>query len=168
MDIAQFVSRTMGLLLVPSLLVVACGDDDEPYGPPPCRIGDPVEGLTCDCSGTECVCPSSGDCAISCVSECVLQCAGSGNCTFHCAADCQASCTGSGNCTMVVGNGSTVSCTGSGDCDITCEADCTVSCPGQGTCTVYCQPGASCGIADCPNAPESCPDDVLVCNGTCP
>jgi hypothetical protein len=147
----------------------ACSDDPPPRGDgDDCLIGDPFEGSACECNGNECVCPSSGDCAIFCIASCSLQCAGSGNCDFDCGPDCEASCTGSGNCDIEVGPGSSVSCTGSGDCDVTCEGDCTVQCPGSGTCTIYCAEGAVCDFDSCSGNVEQCPLGVQVCQGNCP
>ncbi|WP_437293043.1 hypothetical protein [Sorangium sp. So ce426] len=120
--------------------IAACGDDPADD----CTVGDPNEGPTCECNGAECICPSSGDCAIFCTAECGLQCAGSGSCDFDCGPDCDIACTGSGNCTLTVGHGSTVDCTGSGDCDVVCKGDCDVRCPGSGDCVVHCEPGAVC------------------------
>jgi hypothetical protein len=147
-------------------LVGACGDD-----PPPddddCTVGDPLEGPTCECSGTSCVCPSSGDCGIHCITDCDLQCAGSGSCDFDCTTGCDVACTGSGNCDVEVGGDSNVECTGSGDCDVTCTGDCTVKCPGSATCTVRCADDAACNVESCSGEVTSCPENVQVCNGGC-
>jgi hypothetical protein len=132
-----------------------------------CEPGDPNGGLSCECVGNDCICPSSGDCAILCTDLCDLQCAGSGNCDFVCGAGCLTSCTGAGNCLITVGPGSEVDCTGSGNCDIECEGDCTVSCPGQGTCTVHCAPDAVCEIDQCSDNVQTCPDGSVVCGGGC-
>lgn len=121
--------------------IAACGDDPPEHD---CTVGDPNEGPTCECDGADCVCPSSGDCAIFCVADCDLQCAGSGSCDFDCGPGCDVACTGSGNCVLTVGDGSTVDCTGAGDCDVACRGDCDVRCPGSGECVVHCEPGAVC------------------------
>jgi hypothetical protein len=156
----------LALAALPS--AIGCSDDEETHhGVPACTPGDPVTGLSCDCTGAECVCPSAGDCAIHCVDACSLQCAGSGSCIFDCAEDCQVACTGSGNCTVDVGPGSTVDCTGSGDCDVDCLGDCDVSCPGSATCTVHCLEGSICTLENCPSEVAECPNGVSVCNGAC-
>ncbi len=149
--------------------MAACGDDPpDNDGDDDCSIGDPIEGPTCECDGASCVCPSSGDCGILCLTACDLQCAGSGSCDFVCSDDCDAACTGSGNCDVTVGASSHVACTGSGDCDVTCVGDCTVSCPGSGTCTIYCEPGVLCDFETCSGSAEDCGGGVQVCNGNCP
>jgi hypothetical protein len=142
-----------GLMLVASFTAVSCDNG-------PCT-GD------CQCSGNECVCPSTGDCAVDCTDACDLQCAGSGDCDFACSNGCQASCTGSGECLVVAGDDSLISCTGSGDCDITCVGDCVVECPGSGVCIARCDAGFNCEITRCEDV-VSCPDGVQVCNGACP
>lgn len=150
----------------------ACADDPPP--PPPadgvCEPGDPAGGLDCECVGDECICPSTGDCAIYCVDNCTLQCAGSGSCDFLCDAACDVACTGSGNCFSDVPGGSTIDCTGSGDCHTVCHGDCTVACPGSATCTVECAPMATCNleITNCSGEIEECADGSLACNGACP
>lgn len=148
----------------------ACGSDPEFYDLEDCEIGSPLEGSTCECSGADCVCPSSGDCAINCVEGCNLQCAGSGSCDFFCAAGCNTECTGSGNCDIDVGDDSNVACTGSGDCDVTCAGKCKVTCPGSATCTVGCAPNTTCTITidKCSGEVQDCAGGVKVCNGSCP
>lgn len=141
------------LVLAP-LLLPSCGDDDDGG----CRGG-------CECRGDECVCPSTGDCAVECVADCDLQCAGSGDCYFGCGDDCLTTCTGSGNCIIDVGEGSVVECTGAGDCDIACHGDCSVHCPGSGDCIVRCHEGVVCDFVACERNAIECPDGVLVCGG---
>jgi hypothetical protein len=152
-----------------ALPFAACGDDPD-FDDDDCEIGSPLEGPTCECSGADCVCPSSGDCAINCIEGCNLQCAGSGSCDFFCIAGCNTECTGSGNCFVNVGDGSNVACTGSGDCDVLCEGECSVTCPGSATCTVGCAPNTTCSITidKCSGSVTDCPDGVKVCNGGCP
>jgi hypothetical protein len=165
--------RNRSALLVCAVLALGathCGDDGTYYGgsgPGDCSIGDPVEGPTCECSGDECVCPSSGDCAIYCIDSCGLQCAGSGSCEFDCIDGCDVSCTGAGNCDLEVGHDSTVSCTGSGDCDITCFGDCTIDCPGSGTCRARCADEYECNFFGCAEDGETCENGDVVCNGSC-
>jgi hypothetical protein len=129
--------------------------------------GSECEGA-CECSGSDCVCPESGDCFIDCVDDCDLQCAGSGDCDFVCDDFCTATCSSSGECIVSMGDDSTASCTGSGDCDIHCNGDCAVACPGSGVCTVWCEPGFDCTLDPCSSNLQTCPDDVLVCGGSCP
>jgi hypothetical protein len=121
-----------------------------------------------ECRGTECVCPSSGDCVIDCLDACDLQCAGSGACDFVCDDGCLVSCTGSGPCISSVGHASTVSCPGAGGCDVDCNGDCTLDCPGSGTCIARCEPGFACAIERCGAGTTTCPTGELVCNGACP
>jgi hypothetical protein len=142
-------------LAVAALLASGCGN------------GEGCEGA-CECVGSECVCPASGDCVVDCIDDCDLQCAGSGNCDFVCGDLCSASCTGSGECLVTVGDDSDVSCTGSGGCEVECHGDCTVACPGSGACTVYCAPGIACDITGCSDSVQSCPEEVLVCGTSCP
>jgi hypothetical protein len=152
-------------------LFAACDDDPPPYYYDGiCEPGDPAGGRDCECIGSDCICPSSGDCAIYCVDNCSLQCAGSGSCDFLCDAACDVKCTGSGNCVSEVPHGSKVACTGSGDCDVLCHGDCSVACPGSGTCTVTCAPGAICDleITNCEGVEECAGGSTLVCNGGCP
>jgi hypothetical protein len=149
--------RLLGLgagILMASL--VACGDDDPPSG------GD------FECTGNDCVCPSSGDCRIHCDDECNLQCAGSGDCDFTCETPCAVACTGSGLCVMSVADASNVQCPGSGGCDVDCAGDCTVECPGSGACVARCEPGFVCTIERCSGNLETCAGGVQVCNGACP
>jgi hypothetical protein len=128
--------------------------------------GDGAEGDV-ECSGSSCVCPSTGDCLVDCTGDCDLQCAGSGACDFICGADCIVDCTGSGPCVVDVGDNSTVDCTGSGGCDVICFGDCSVSCPGSGTCVVECDAAdAECLLEGCEEV-VSCPDGTAVCNGSC-
>lgn len=162
------IRHVIAALAVPLLVFAACGDDGPSGHDGDCAIGDPIDGRDCECNGNECICPSTGDCAILCAAECDLQCAGSGSCEFDCGPDCAASCTGSGNCDIEVGSGSIVSCTGSGDCDVTCHGDCTVRCPGSGTCTIFCDPEVVCDFESCSGNVETCPDGVQVCQGSCP
>jgi hypothetical protein len=138
-----------------AVLLVACGDDNESSG-------------EFECSGTECVCPGSGDCDIHCLGECDLQCAGSGDCFFECPDGCLAACTGSGACLVSVGDQSAVACPGSGGCDVDCLGSCSVACPGSGVCTVLCLGDASCTLEQCSGEVISCPDGLAVCNGECP
>ena len=49
-----------------------------------------------------------------------------------------------------------------------CDGDCEVECPGSGSCTIRCEPGLSCDISSCSGSVQSCPDDIQVCNGSCP
>ncbi len=151
-----------------AMIVASCEDDPHDGGPYDCAVGDPIEGRECECTGNECVCPSSGDCAVYCVDDCGLQCAGSGSCDFLCTYDCDVNCTGSGNCDVEVGQGSTITCSGSGDCDITCTGDCSVACPGSATCTVHCAVDATCQLEPCSGEVQQCPNDVQICNGGCP
>jgi hypothetical protein len=144
----------VSVCMVALALVAGCG-------------GDECEGA-CECTGSSCACPDSGDCLVDCVGDCDLQCSGSGNCDFACGAGCVASCTGSGDCLVAVGDDSSVSCPGQGGCDVRCAGDCSVSCPGSGVCTVDCEPGSVCEISGCNSAPASCPDDIQVCGGPCP
>lgn len=109
-------------------LWVGCREEPDVY----CEDGH------CECEGSDCICPASGDCDIECTADCDLQCAASGNCTFACGDACVTACTGSGNCTIDVGAGSLVRCTGSGNCDVVCHGECTVECPGQGDCALTC------------------------------
>ena len=129
--------------------------------------GDSPEGYV-DCSGSSCVCPSSGDCAVDCSSACDLQCAGSGFCDFICGDDCLVACTGSGACLVDVGDDSSVACPGSGGCDVACHGDCTVACPGSGECIVRCDVGAICNLTSCSGSTNTCPNGVTVCGGPCP
>ncbi len=133
-------------------LAVACGDDDR---------GGPVDANCedghCECSGNECICPSTGDCDIDCLGDCDLECAGSGDCTFACGDGCAARCTNSGNCHVEVGDGGTVECTANGDCHITCLAQCSVWCTGSGECNVTCDDGST---------PIECGGSEIAC-GSC-
>ena len=123
----------------------------------------------CECRGTECACPSSGDCFVGCVGDCDLSCTGSGDCDFECTEGCQASCPGSGACVLDVGPVSSVSCTGSGGCDVLCQGDCDVECPGSGVCVVRCPVAdAVCTIERCSGDVIDCGGGVAVCNGSCP
>lgn len=154
MRVVRSLALTMAMMLAVAT-GLGCGGDGDCEG-------------ACECSGAECICPSTGDCTIDCGDDCDLQCAGSGNCDFFCGADCLAACTGSGECSVSVGEDSTVRCTGSGDCDVACDGDCVVECPGSGTCIVRCEPGLSCSITNCSGNVQSCPNDIQVCNGSCP
>jgi hypothetical protein len=167
---SRAVTRVFALVALTFATFISCGSDEDDYddGAGVCRIGDPVLGRDCACNSNDCICPSSGDCALHCISFCSLQCAGSGNCEFDCGASCDTSCTGSGNCLIEVGPDSDVACTGSGNCDITCIGDCSVRCPGQGTCVVRCGPDATCAIEQCSGDVETCSDGVQVCQGNCP
>jgi hypothetical protein len=129
--------------------------------------GSECEG-DCECRGTECQCPSSGDCLVDCAADCDLACTGSGDCDFVCGPDCAASCPGSGMCLLDVGAASSVSCTGSGGCDVACHGDCTVDCPGSGVCVARCAEGAVCTFDRCSGEVVECPGRVQVCNGSCP
>jgi hypothetical protein len=129
--------------------------------------GSDCEGA-CECVGSECACPDSGDCYIDCVDECDLTCSGSGNCEFYCDDLCLVDCTGSGECLVSTGDDSDITCTGSGGCDVDCDGDCNITCPGQGVCTVHCEPEFECNIDSCPGSVTECPDGVQVCNGNCP
>jgi hypothetical protein len=108
------------------LMVGGCKEDDGEC------VGD------CVCEGSDCVCPSTGDCQIHCGDDCNLTCAGSGNCDFICDVACDVACTNTGECLVDVQAGSTVACTSSGDCYVTCRGDCDVDCAGSGDCIVYC------------------------------
>ena len=144
------------LLLPAYALAPGCGDDEGCEG-------------ACECVGADCVCPSTGDCAVNCIDACDLQCAGSGNCDFECGGGCLASCTGSGECEVDVGGSSTVECTGSGDCDVACHGDCTVRCPGSGDCIVRCDPDADCNMESCSGSVTDCGDGVSICGtAACP
>jgi hypothetical protein len=147
--------RSLLKIMVLTLAMAACGDDDESSG-------------EFECTGAECVCPGAGDCDIHCLGECDLQCAGSGNCFFACSGGCLAACTGSGQCFVEVGEGSSVACPGSGGCDVECFGDCDVACPGSGTCAVFCAGDAFCSLEQCSGEVQSCPDGLAVCNGGCP
>lgn len=139
-----------------ALFLGSCGGDEECVG-------------ACECRGAECVCPSSGDCAILCAADCDLQCAGSGNCDFECGDGCIADCTSSGLCQVDVGHASTVQCTGSGDCDIACHGDCTVRCPGSGDCIMRCEPDSTCNMEACSGEVTDCGGGISICGGTaCP
>lgn len=120
-----------------------------------------------ECRGSDCVCPSSGDCRIDCAGECDLRCAGSGACDFSCGDDCDVACTGSGPCAVSIGDAGDVACTGSGGCDVACGGDCAIDCPGSGACIARCEPGFTCTL-QCPEGAASCPDGVQVCNRPCP
>ena len=147
-------------LIVP-LAPVGCGGDDPP---PPY---DNYASGDVECRGTDCVCPSTGNCQLQCVGACNLQCAGSGDCDFSCDTGCQTACTGSGDCTVRVGDGGVVQCTGSGDCEVFCDGDCTVECPGSGRCIQHCAPGARCDMTRCGSSVDACPSDTQVCDGAC-
>lgn len=156
------------MLALTAMAPLACEDEETLDDDDVCVPGDPHDGLNCECTGDDCICPSTGDCAIYCVDECSLQCAGSGNCEFLCVDDCVVACTGSGNCDSEVGPGSSVSCTGSGDCDVVCTGDCSVACPGSATCTVHCTPEATCTLENCSSEVHECAEDISICNGACP
>jgi len=174
-DIAQSSYTSLRQIAAASLCLLAaagfaaCGEDP-PRDDGLCEPGDPTDGRDCEFVGSECICPSTGDCAIYCVDQCSLQCAGSGSCDFLCEDACDANCTGSGNCKVEVAHASTVSCTGSGDCDVICHGDCSVACPGSATCTVTCAPTAVCdiNITNCSGEVTDCPENTSVCNGGCP
>jgi hypothetical protein len=163
MRFSRWTAAVLGVVTLPVLgFTPACGDDDDGGG----ARGDVV------CSGSECQCPSTGDCAVDCVGDCALACTGSGDCGFSCGAGCDASCPGSGLCIVDVGHQSTVSCTGSGGCDVVCHGDCVVECPGSGDCVVHCAENDegdpfACEITRCENV-EVCDDGVQVCNARCP
>lgn len=135
--------------------LLACGDDDTH------TAGDVA------CNGSECQCPSTGDCRVDCARECDLSCTGSGDCDFQCGEACEASCPGSGACVVAVGHGSSVDCSGSGGCDVSCSGDCSVDCPGSGECIVRCAQDADCSLMRCEN-PTECSQHVWACNGPCP
>ena len=150
-------TMTLGALLALAPFLSSCGDDEECVG-------------ACECRGSECQCPASGDCAVRCVADCDLECTGSGNCDFICGDGCFTGCRSSGECLVDVGATSTVDCTGSGNCDIACHGDCTVRCPGSGDCIVHCVEGAACNIEGCSGEVTECPDGITTICGTtaCP
>jgi hypothetical protein len=150
-------TRLLVLLATSTGLAAGCKSDDGGG-----CVGD------CVCTGTDCTCPSSGDCTIHCGDDCDLSCTGSGNCDFICDVACNVSCSSSGECLADVLGGSTIACTGSGDCEITCRGDCTVDCPGSGVCLVHCLEGSNCEITNCPMDVNECDAETMICNDACP
>jgi hypothetical protein len=157
-NLARWTASLVVVLSASAVAITGCNGDDRYAG----------SGGEFECSGAECVCPSSGDCRIHCLDACDLQCAGSGACDFICDDGCNVSCTGSGSCVVSVGDDSTVSCPGSGGCDVDCNGDCTIDCPGSGDCIARCEPGFACSIERCSGNVIDCPNGVKVCNGACP
>lgn len=135
-----------------------------------CSDGSGCPNGVCECQGSSCVCPSSGDCLLNCAAGCNLQCAGSGDCRFSCGSTCSTSCTGSGHCNLDVGPSATVSCTGSGGCDVVCHGNCTVRCPGSGKCSAVCAPetpGCVIDMTQCSGTVNRCSSGVFLCHANC-
>ncbi len=117
------------------------------------------------------VCDGTNECSFSCEKQtCSSLCRGQGACDMHCEkGECDMVCLEDERCSMRCEKAScTAQSHSSNRLEVRCEmpqSRCEVACLGEGECVIICE-GGTCEFSHCPH-PISCPNNVLVCNGTC-
>jgi hypothetical protein len=129
-------------------------------------------GSSCDlaCPGGVCSfdCALASDCTVGCEADahCAVDCAGADSCAVTCnSADCAIDCTDAANCNPICAGGlCQIDCRGADNCE-------QIICAQGATCIAVCdgdQVLEGCDFLICGSgAPQSCPDNVIVCNGEC-
>ena len=187
--------RFASLLVLGTISLAGCGDDDGPTTGIRCTSGS----TSCSCTGEACRCISGEDCNVQCDDlSCGLTCTMDAKCEGHSTAvltlvcsdtsQCKGqggdmsfiTCENDSNCDMKAGMRSTAVCRDNSTCKINlgansnvlCEdaADCDIKC--DANCVVQCAPGTmcdlTCGPDDAGVGGMECPDGSKRCGGECP
>lgn len=133
-----------------------------------CPPGDTCDDFTCLTSPCHFECREADGCTSACNggAECSTDCAEANNCDPTCnGGSCEIDCSGANNCKVTCASGAScdIDCKDANNCDAvvcTTGSSCVLRCEGATNCEYQ-----VCGIAQLPTV---CPNDVLVCNGTCP